>query len=79
MGIHYVERGWKGNFTGGVAGGEHELSLDALESVGVPDRFVEQGWQLHRMAGGACPAEDVSGVCHVGLVVFGVQVLAIPT
>ena len=49
-----------------------------FESVGVEDDFVEHGYKLYRMCGGAFPEVNVDGVGHMGFVVWGIEVLAVP-
>ena len=66
------------SIAGGVTVRPDELTRLALESVGVPDSLVEEGWQACLVAFGTLATVDQIGVSDVGLVVVRLDVFSIP-
>lgn len=64
--------------SGRVTIGEHKLASHALERVGVPDGLVEERNEAGLKALGAFSVHHERRVGHVGFVVGGVDVLAVP-
>lgn len=63
---------------GRIAVGNDELALAVPERVRVPDRLVEQRHEPRLEAFRAHAIHDFARIGHVGLVVVGIHVLAVP-